>query len=138
MEELRKRREPRGRLARFGLLMGVLLAGAADASRPHDPVNGQVHSAGETVEVWDATDAAWVSPEGFWLAYAQGSSGRFWGRKAEYPPYSDVEEHDTVLIEVSGGPCLMYFFHNRWRRAQDVRRWDSAFNGIRGCPRVFD
>lgn len=31
----------------------------------------------------------------------------------------------------------MEFFHNRWRRANDVRRWDPLFNEHGGCPDVF-
>jgi len=32
----------------------------------------------------------------------------------------------------------MEFIHERWRRANDVRRWDDAFNDYAGCPHVFD
>ncbi len=43
-----------------------------------------------------------------------------------------------MIIEVESGPCLMEFFHTRWRRANDVRRWVAAFNEYGGCPDVFD
>ena len=33
---------------------------------------------------------------------------------------------------------LMYFFHRRWRRANDVWRWDPSFNRYSGCATVFD
>ena len=108
------------------------------AKRPADPHNGQVHDAIEGVEVWDATVAGWVDAETFWYNYAQSSDGKFWGRAAEYPNYNDVSEHDTFLVVLPEGTCLMYFFHSRWRRAQDVRRWDPKLNEIAGCPHVFD
>ena len=77
-------------------------------------------------------------PSDAWSSYARSNEGKFWGRGTEYPPYAQVNEHDTFLIELDQGPCLMYFFHSRWRRAQDVRRWDPTFNEILGCPYVFD
>ncbi|MEM8768918.1 MAG: hypothetical protein AAGE43_15840 [Pseudomonadota bacterium] len=90
-------------------------------------------------EVWDERAGAWVDPESFWLSYAEANEqGRFWGRTDIYPAYAEVREHDTLLIEGEQGACLMYFFHRRWRRAQDVRRWDPAFNELAGCPYVFD
>lgn len=100
--------------------------------------NGQLMKSAAGVQVWHAQSGTWATPEDFWVDYATNASGKFWGRSAEYPPYAEVNEHDTLLIEADGGPCLMYFFHQRWRRAQDVRRWDPGFNDILGCPRVFD
>jgi hypothetical protein len=32
----------------------------------------------------------------------------------------------------------MQFHHEKWRRAQDVNRWDDKFNLYGGCPYVFD
>ncbi|MDX1406343.1 MAG: hypothetical protein R3192_17540, partial [Woeseiaceae bacterium] len=64
--------------------------------------------------------------------------GLTWGRRTDYPPYDQVDELDTMIIELESGPCLMEFFHTRWRRANDVRRWDAAFNEYGGCPNVFD
>jgi hypothetical protein len=32
----------------------------------------------------------------------------------------------------------MALFHSRWRRANDVRRWDPKFNDYAGCPEVFE
>ena len=44
---------------------------------------------------------------------------------------------DSALVEVEQGSCLMEFFHNRWRRANDVRRWDDKMNTVAGCAYVF-
>ena len=62
---------------------------------------------------------------------------RNWGSGTSFPPYADVNEHDTFLLEVETGTCLMYFFHTRWRRANDVWRWGPEFNEYSGCPDVF-
>ena len=110
--------------------------------RPAAPRDGQIHDSPAGPEVWDARAQSWVDPESFWLTYAEQNAaenrGRFWGRTDTYPRYADVGEHDTILIEVDAGACLMYFFHRRWRRAEDVRRWDPGFNELGGCPHVFD
>ncbi len=79
-----------------------------------------------------------MEPENFWLEAAEQASGKHWGQGSEYPEYRLVGEHDTVLVVLPQGSCLMYFFHERWRRAQDVRRWDEAQNELLGCPHVFD
>ena len=113
-------------------------ASSAFAARPANPANGTVYQGDAAVEVWHANTGEWVGAEAFWLDYGATGGGKFWGRASEYPPYSEASEHDTLLIEVQGGPCLMYFFHDRWRRAQDVKRWDPAFNEVLGCSHVFD
>ena len=77
-----------------------------------------------------------------WSGTTNSNSGchlsRFWGAKEVYPEYDKVQENDTLLIQTESGPCLMEFFHQRWRRANDVRRWDKAFNEYGGCSTVFD
>ena len=73
--------------------------------------------------------------EDVWTAGRRG--GLTWGSGTEYPPYAEVSELDTFLVQVDEGTCLMEFFHERWRRANDVRRWDDAFNNYGGCPHVF-
>ena len=100
--------------------------------------DGQVRQFDGRVEAWDDINRTWVSLEQFWLNYAGRNGGLTWGRSAEYPPYDQVAEHDTFMVELESGPCLMEFFHERWRRANDVRRWDEAFNDYGGCPYVFD
>ena len=76
--------------------------------------------------------------EAFWIEYANANGGITWGRSSEYPEYEKVKEGDTFMVEVAQGPCLMEFFHNRWRRANDVRRWHQSINDFGGCPYVFD
>ncbi len=87
---------------------------------------------------WDASQAEWLSPEDFWRSFAARERGRNWGEGVAYPAYHDVNEHDTFLVKTANGPCLMYFFHTRWRRANDVWRWGAEFNRYGGCPTVFD
>ena len=87
---------------------------------------------------WDEVQASWLAPLEFWRGFAARERGRNWGEGDTYPTYRDVEEHDTFLVHTANGPCLMYFFHTRWRRANDVWRWDDAFNRYGGCPTVFD
>tara|TARA_B100001063_G_scaffold218143_1_gene221279 strand:+ start:986 stop:1114 length:129 start_codon:yes stop_codon:yes gene_type:complete len=42
------------------------------------------------------------------------------------------------MVEVDSGICLMEFYHDRWRRANDVRRWDDKFNQYSACKDVFN
>jgi hypothetical protein len=123
------------------LLTLVLALGPAVAlaERPAHLADGQIHPRPDgRLEVWDAEARQWRDPDAFWLAYAQRRGELTWGRGRDYPPYAQVEEHDTFLVELDSGVCLMEFFHRRWRRANDVQRWDDAFNDYGGCPRVFD
>ncbi len=85
---------------------------------------------------WDAHEDEWVSLEQFWLNHAQRAGGLRWGYAEKYPVYAEVEENDLIIITTPGGICLMEFFHQRWRRANDVRRWDSKFNQYAGCADV--
>ena len=87
---------------------------------------------------WDAENEQWLNPDNFWASFAARERGKNWGSGTEFPPYDAVNEHDAFLLEVDEGPCLMYFFHTRWRRANDVWRWDPVFNEYGGCPHVFD
>lgn len=79
-----------------------------------------------------------VDVENIWMDYANSKGGITWGMSKEYPEYEKVKEGDTILIQVKQGSCLMEFFHNRWRRANDVRRWGESINAYGGCPYVFD
>lgn len=76
--------------------------------------------------------------EQFWMSYAESKGGLTWGKSSTYPEYEKVNEGDTLLIQLDQGNCLMEFFHSRWRRANDVRRWDDSINSYGGCPYVFD
>lgn len=88
-----------------------------------------------------ARDLSWsqsTDVEQLWQQYTAGRGGLTWGRSSTFPEYSKVKEGDTLLVELQQGPCLMEFFHGRWRRANDVRRWDDSVNDYGGCPHVFE
>lgn len=76
--------------------------------------------------------------EQFWQKYTKSKGGLTWGQSKIYPDFTKVKEGDTFMVEVEQGICLMEFFHNRWRRANDVRRWEDSINTYGGCPFVFD
>lgn len=102
------------------------------------PRNGEIrHLDDGQAQAWIASQGQWGSVVEFWNAYAATNGGLTWGRGSEYPEYAKVKEHDTFMVEAEGGPCLMEFFHERWRRANDVRRWDTGFTDVEGCPNVF-
>ncbi|MEM1402594.1 MAG: hypothetical protein AAGG55_04635 [Pseudomonadota bacterium] len=120
-------------------LLVLLSTSVVHAQPPRDASNGEIflRENGEVLAYRDSSES-WVPLEEFWVSYARNSEGRFWGKTADYPVYSKVAEHDTLLEVRDEGVCLMYFFHTRWRRAQDVRRWDPMQNEVLGCPHVFD
>jgi len=118
------------------ILLFVLVCFSATAQQPE---HGAVRrSAGSDWQAWDKDTAQWIDIERFWMLYAERQGGLTWERGADYPDFAKVKEGDTFLVEVPQGACLMEFFHERWRRANDVRRWDDAFNDYAGCPHVFD
>ena len=118
------------------LLLFVATAVPADEPGSRD---GQVRILSDDGFVaWDAATEEWLAPLDFWRNFAARSRGRTWPSGSEYPPYDAVSEHDTFLVQTDAGPCLMYFFHTRWRRANDVWRWGDAFNRYGGCAVVFD
>ncbi len=120
------------------LLTAVILV-VSLAVEAQTPNHGQVTRTDKGLwSARDATTQTHVEPETFWLMYAERRGGLTWGRSNTFPNYKDVKEHDTLLIELDQGTCLMEFFHTRWRRANDVRRWDDAFNEYGACPYVFD
>jgi hypothetical protein len=127
-------------------LFGVLFA-AADLVPALPPTadlapgerNGAVHTVdGDTFLAWSSAAGKWLEPEEFFLAHADRRGGLTWGRGPNFPPYAEVTERDLFLLELESGVCLMEFWHRRWRRANDVRRWNEAFNDFGGCPYVFD
>jgi len=119
------------------IILGLSLA--ATAGEAPGTRDGEIRTSSQgSIQAWDADDSQWVSPEIFWERYAQRNGGLTWGRRSDYPEYAKVKEHDTLLIQLDSGNCLMEFFHRRWRRANDVRRWDPAFNEYGSCPHVFD
>ena len=110
----------------------ILLAFGVQAER-----DGEFKTLDNQKQAYLADKASWVTPEVFWKHYVLKSSGKHWGSSETYPPYDEVNELDTFIVELAAGTCLMEFFHNRWRRANDVRRWDPMFNEHSGCPDVF-
>lgn len=83
---------------------------------------------------WDGKE----NVEMFWQRYIAFKGGLTWGRSSEYPDYDKLREGDIFMVEMKQGPCLMEFFHGRWRRANDVWRWGEAMNEYAACPYVFD
>ena len=118
----------------FSLLFVATLAAAAVPPGTRD---GEVRMHGESMLVWDGQKTSWLSADQFWTSFAERRRGRIWPASGDFPPFAEVREHDTFLYRHETGPCLMYFFHNRWRRANDVWRWDARFNSYGGCANVF-
>ncbi len=87
---------------------------------------------------WAAESKHWLSIDDFWQHWVNSRGGLTWAKSEQYPPYDQVKEQDTFLVELNGETCLMEFWHSRWRRANDVRRWDDSFNDYSACPHVFD
>ncbi|MFT6286848.1 MAG: hypothetical protein ACJA09_001600 [Alcanivorax sp.] len=116
----------------------LLLCSAVYAEKPTDASDGQLYRSDGKVQAWSASGQQWLSVEEFWRVFTETNDGRFLGRSADYPPYGDLKERDALLVELEQGSCLMYFWHGRWRRAQDVWRWDDEFNEQLGCPYVFE
>lgn len=48
------------------------------------------------------------------------NGAKSWGSKDSYPNYDEVNEFDTLVIQLKQGSYLMQFYHSRWRRANDV------------------
>jgi hypothetical protein len=92
---------------------------------------------GELAVAWDNLQQTWLSPEAFWVTEAEVRGGLTWPQSTVYPKHGDVADFDTFLVELPSGTCLMAFFHSRWRRANDVWRWDTVFNNYGACPHVF-
>ncbi len=122
----------------FYVLVLACIVSAPCLAQSQGNRDGQIRQIKDSLTAWDDDKRQWVSIEQFWLAYAERRGGLSWGRGRDYPPYAQVNEFDTFLVETEHGPCLMEFFHSRWRRANDVRRWDERFNQYGGCPSVFD
>ena len=114
----------------------MLMAGAAIAQQSQHGIVRVLADA--TWQEWDDESGQWTGLEHFWARYAERKGGLTWGHGGEYPDIAKVKEGDTFMVEVAQGPCMMEFFHERWRRANDVRRWDDAFNEYAVCPHLFD
>ncbi|MEM9302644.1 MAG: DM13 domain-containing protein [Pseudomonadota bacterium] len=119
----------------------ALIPNSFDAPAAAEPAgeNGDIRFEDDGSSLaWSDVRQAWVEPEEFFIAYAESRGGLTWGRGSDYPPYAEVSERDLFLVELDSGVCLMEFWHERWRRANDVRRWNDAFNAYGGCPHVFE
>lgn len=108
------------------------------AAQTDGEYNGQVVMQSGQSMAWQAQTQQWLTLDDFWQMWANSRGGITWGKSQHYPPYEKVKEQDTFLVEIDDGSCMMEFWHGRWRRANDVRRWDEAFNDYSACPRVFD
>ena len=117
------------------VLIGILSLNISANGKTHGDIRKDID---QTLQIWNQQSHNWQDIELFWTHYAQNSNGFYWGKRQTYPVYSDVNEHDTLMIELSQGVCLMEFFHKRWRRANDVKRWNVELNEFGGCPYVFD
>ena len=105
---------------------------------PFNALASEQELANPALEVQELVWADGMDVETFWLNYAKSKGGLTWGKSTSYPEYEKVKEGDTILIQLNQGPCLMEFFHSRWRRANDVKRWDDSINEYGGCPYVFN
>ncbi|WP_395373870.1 hypothetical protein [Marinicella sp. W31] len=115
----------------IGIIFSLSITSFASDASNHDQHESE--DTNNTV-VWTSG----VDVETFWANYAASKGGLTWGKSKTYPEYEKVKEGDTFMVLLEQGPCLMEFFHNRWRRANDVRRWDESINVYGGCPYVFD
>lgn len=113
------------------------LASSLVLSQAVQKQHGEVIEKSGVTMAWNQHQRVLQSPVEFWLSHAKFIGSTYWRESTEYPKYDDVKEHDTFLVRVPSGVCLMEFFHQRWRRANDVRRWDDKFNSVEGCSDVF-
>ena len=119
--------------------VGPAAIGAKINATVEEARNGELRSSnGSDLQAWSAKSQVWIDPKAFWLEYAAERGGLTWGERDTYPPYKDVTELDTMIIQLDSGICMMEFWHKRWRRANDVRRWDEKFTEYSACPVVFD
>lgn len=117
------------------LILCFVITNIQAQEHEHGYVNS---STSDLSPVWNADKKQWTDIESFWQDFANTNEAKSWSQSEIYPNYDDVNEFDTFVIELKQGTCLMQFYHARWRRANDVQRWDDAFNEYGACPYVFD
>ena len=100
--------------------------------------HGEVSIIDNKEVVWNKELKHWQGIEEFWRAYAQKNGGLRWKDSRIFPQYSKVKEFDLFMAKNDEGLCLMEFFHERWRRANDVRRWDDKFNEYEACATILN
>lgn len=127
-------------MSRYLVIIVSLVSFSLSAlQRNSDTPDGQIfQNVDDNMIAWDAEKQKWMEIEHFWMSYTKRNGGKAWGTGRVFPNYSEVNEFDTFLYETKKGKCLMAFYHERWRRAQDVERWDERHNEYGGCPFVFD
>ena len=119
------------------LLNKLSIAATSTNAEEHD--HGFVNkSVSGKLQVWNANNNEWNGIELFWNNFTKINRAKSWGQSDKYPKYEEVKEFDTLVIELEQGNCLMQFYHSRWRRANDVQRWNDIFNEYGGCPYVFE
>ena len=107
-------------------------------SNLHALDNGEVSTQNGKQVAWNEDTKSWQSIEDFWRDYASKNGGLTWKDSSTFPPYNDVKEFDLFMAHNNQGICLMEFFHTRWRRANDVRRWDDKFNEFEACATIVN
>lgn len=120
------------------IILGLLLACSQPgvAGQNSTAKSGPESANSQEFLVWDEAAQVWLQPDLFWTQHIERSKATYWGRASAYPPYETVHEHDLIWIETAAGDCLMEFYHRRWRRANDVWRWDKRYSQYRGCATV--
>lgn len=123
----------------FKFVVPMLLFVYSAAIAAQTPLAGEltIKENGQT-QIWNGFSSQWTSVDTFWMDYANSKGGLTWGISTTYPEYDKVNEHDTLIIKIDNDTCLMEFFHGRWRRANDVRRWNDNLNQYSACARVFN
>lgn len=128
----------------FLTLLGSLFTASFSANAAPEPkvkageYHGQVSQINQTTQAWHEQDKTWFSIDDFWQNWASKRDHKNWPSSKQYPVYEQVKEQETFLVKLESGTCMMEFWHGRWRRANDVRRWDEKFNDYSACPYVFD
>ena len=102
------------------------------------PVHGDVRESGENIEAWHRAVSGWISPDEFFAIEIKRLNGSTYGTVADYPPYENVNEWDTLIDQLPDGrQCPMVFYHARWRRLPDVLALDERLRNHGGCKDVF-
>ncbi|SET11817.1 hypothetical protein [Thalassotalea agarivorans] len=105
----------------------------------NNPQHGDIRNGHKpTMEIYYGPSQQWMQVEDFWRTFAQDNYGGYKYTGPLYPPYEQAQEFDLLLLEIPYGACLMQFYHERWRRANDVWRWNEKLNEYGGCAHVFD
>ena len=74
---------------------------------------------------------------------AHDLAAKILGREDDWGVERDALANAHAFMTTYRAPAFLaslatWFFHSRWRRANDVRRWNPQFNEVLGCSVVFD